>query len=235
MEFKTKISKTKDGKHSIKGNDIVDLIEKRSFVEMIFLLIKGEFPKKEEAELLNSILVAAVENGVAAPSIFISRTVASTGNSMNTALAAGVLSIGEKHGGAVEQIAKILYQGKSAKEIVQDFEGKRIPGFGHKIYKEEDPRTTAIYKKAKELNFSCNSFELAYEIEKEMEEKKGKKIPLNIDGAMAAALLELGFPAEAGKAMFILPRIVGMTAHILEELEQGGSYHRLEEKDIKEE
>ena len=108
MEFRTKISKTKDGKHLIYGKNILDLIDKNSFVDMFFLLIRGELPKKNEAELLNSILVAATEHGVAAPSAFVPRTVASTGNTMNTALAAGVLTIGEKHGGAVEQIAKIM-------------------------------------------------------------------------------------------------------------------------------
>lgn len=235
MEFRTKISKTKDGKHLIYGKDILDLIDKNSFVDMFFLLIKGELPKKNEAELLNSILVAATEHGVAAPSAFVPRTVASTGNTMNTALAAGVLTIGEKHGGAVEQIAKILSSGKSAKEIVNEFEGKRIPGFGHKIYKDGDPRTAVLYKKTKELGFSQKFFDLAFDIEKEIEKRKGKKVPLNIDGAMAAVILELGFPWQAGKAMFIIPRLLGMTAHVLEEMEQGNSYHRLEKEDIKEE
>lgn len=235
MEFRTKISKSKDGKHFIYGKDVVDLIENNSFVDMFFLLIKGELPKKNEAELLNSILVAATEHGVAAPSAFVPRTVASTGNAMNTALAAGVLTIGEKHGGAVEQIAKILSSGKSAKDIVDEFEGKRIPGFGHKIYKDGDPRTAVLYKKTEELGFSKKFFDLAFDIEKEIEERKGKKIPLNIDGAMAAVILELGFPWQAGKAMFIIPRLVGMTAHVLEEMEQGNSYHRLEKDDIKEE
>lgn len=235
MEFRTKISKSKDGKHFIYGKDVVDLIDNNSFVDMFFLLIKGELPKKEEAELLNSILVAATEHGVAAPSSFVPRTVASTGNAMNTALAAGVLTIGENHGGAIEQIAKILSSGKSAKEIVAEFEGKRIPGFGHKIYKDGDPRTEVLSRKTKELGFSHKFFDLAFDIEKEMEEAKGKKIPLNIDGAMAAVMLELGFPWQAGKAMFIIPRLLGMTAHVLEEVEQGNSYHRLSKDDIIEE
>ena len=92
-----------------------------------------------------------------------------------------------------------------------------------------------MYKKTKELGFSQKFFDLAFDIEKEIEERKGKKIPLNIDGAMAAVILELGFPWQVGKAMFIIPRLLGMTAHVLEEMEQGNSYHRLEKEDIKEE
>jgi citryl-CoA lyase len=141
-----------------------------------------------------------------------------------------MLSIGKNHGGAGEAAAELLSSEASAAEIVE--ERKVIPGFGHKIYKDEDPRATAIYQKAKDLGFECTYFDKAYAVERALEEKKGKKIPLNIDGAQAAALLELGFDWRLGEAFFLMGRIVGMSAHVLEELEQKNSYHRLEESDI---
>ena len=122
---------------------------------------------------------------------------------------------------------------KSAKEIVN--ENKIIPGFGHKVYKNKDPRAFAIYKKAKELGFSCKYFNLAYEIEKEISKKKGKKIPLNIDGAIATSMLELNLDLQLGKALFIIPRLVGSAAHILEEYKQKNPYYRLELKNEKHE
>ncbi|MCP6717984.1 MAG: citryl-CoA lyase [Patescibacteria group bacterium] len=234
MKFRTKISQTKDGKHLIRGHELVELIKNHSFSEMIFLLVRGDLPKENEKQLLESILVAAVENGISPPSIFIPRIVASTGNSFNTALASGVLAIGEKHGGAVEKAAQVFGSGKSAEDIVRDFQERKkfIPGFGHKVFKREDPRARAIFEKAKALELSSPYFELAYNIERKIEENKGKKIPLNIDGAMAAGMLQLGFNWKSGKAFFIISRLVGMTAHVLEEFEQGNRYYRLEKEDI---
>ncbi len=234
MQFKTKISKTKDGKHLIRGYDLVDLIKTKSFSEVIFLLLRGDFPKENEKKLLEAMLVAATENGIEAPSIFVPRVVAASGNDAHVALAAGMLAIGEKHGGAAEKAAKFFadHIAETAKAVVEDHKNEIVPGFGHKIYKDEDPRTKALFEKAKELGFLCKYFDFAYEIEKELENKKGKKLPLNIDGALACCMLELEFDVKLGKALFLISRIIGMSAHVLEELQQGNSYYRLEENDI---
>ncbi|MDP2735849.1 MAG: citryl-CoA lyase [bacterium] len=230
MKFRTKISETKDGKHAIRGYDVLELMAKHSFAEVLFLLWRGVLPEEREAKLLETVLVAATENGIESPSVFVPRISSSTGNPMHVALAAGVLSIGERHGGAAEKCAFLLQSGKSARDIVEG--NKIVPGFGHKVYKDEDPRAVLIHKKARELGFSCRHFELAYEVERELKEKKGKKLPLNIDGAMAAAMLELGLDWRYGKALFLIPRMAGAAAHVLEEQEQDNSYHRLEEGDV---
>lgn len=232
MKFKTDISQTKEGKHLIRGYDIVNLIKEHSFAETVFLLLRGDLPKKNEAELLESMLVSALENGIEAPSLYVPRIVAASGNDFQTALAAGMISIGDKHGGAAEKAAELLASGKTAQEIVD--QSKIIPGFGHKVYKDGDPRTKALFEKAKELGFSLKYFTLAQEIEAILAEKKGKKLPLNVDGALACCMLELGFSPKLGKPLFLIARIVGMSAHILEEYQQGNSYYRLEESDITE-
>lgn len=230
MKFKTAISQTKDGKHYIRGQDILELMSNRTFTEVIFLFLRGNMPKKNEQALLEAVLIAATENGIEAPSLFVPRVVAASGNEFHAALAAGMLSIGEKHGGAAEKAAKLFSSGKSAEEIVE--ENKIIPGFGHKIYKDGDPRAGLLYQKSKDLGFSGKYFEIAEEIEKALAEKKGKKLPLNIDGAMACCMLELGLDAKLGKAIFLIGRIVGMSAHILEEYQQGNGYYRLDEDEI---
>ena len=174
------------------------------------------------------MLVASVENGIEAPSLYVPRIVAASGNDFHVALAASCLAIGSKHGGAAEACAMILASDKTTEEIIQGI----VPGFGHKIYKTEDPRATALYNKTKELGFAATYFDKAYAIEKTLETKKGKKLPLNIDGAIAAILLELKLDPRLGKALFMIARIVGASAHILEEMNQKNSYYRLEESDI---
>lgn len=230
MKFKTDISKSEGGQHKIRGYDVIDLMRDHTFTDVLFLLWRGDLPKENEVKLLESVMVASMEHGVSSPSAFVPRVSASVGNPMHVALATGALSIGERHGGAAESCAVLLASDKEAADIVA--ENKIIAGFGHKIYKEEDPRAALLYSKAKELGFTCEYFNKAYDIERELLDKKGKKLPLNIDGAMAACMLEMGFDPRLGKAMFIIPRLIGSASHVLEEYEQSNSYHRLEEDDI---
>jgi citryl-CoA lyase len=230
MKFKTKISKTENGKHQIFGKDVLELMQKHTFTETIFLLLNGSLPNTKQTELLDAVLVACTENGIEAPSIFVPRVVSASGNNFQSALASGMLAIGEKHGGAAEAAAKLFSSGKTAAEIVE--QNKIVPGFGHKIYKDQDPRAELLFKKTQDLGFSGKYFNLAKDIQKEISNSRGKQLPLNIDGALACVLLELGFSLNLGKALFLIGRIVGMSAHILEELEQNNSYYRLDEAEI---
>lgn len=234
MKFRTAISTHRDGKFSVRGKNLLPLIEKNSFVEVLFLLLRGTLPTKKEERMLNILLTAMIEHGVQAPSAFVARTVVSTGNPVNAALAAGILSIGDYHGGAVEQCAKHLQSTETVDTLVDDVlkKGERMPGFGHKQYKDKDPRTEVILHNAKRLGFFGTYASRALEIENILEKKTGKKLPLNIDGAVAAIMLELGFDWRLGKAMFILGRLPGIIAHAHEELVREKPYRRLEDKDI---
>jgi citryl-CoA lyase len=222
MKFRTSISLKQ-----------ASLIGDSSFVQSIFLLLRGKKATKAEGALLDATFVACLDNGIEAPSIYIPRVVLSTGNSMNAALAAGVLSIGDAHGGAAEKATEVFSSKESPEKIVRSYASlkKNIPGFGHKIYKNADPRVVEIFKIAKKSGL-IKYFNKAYKIEKELAKAKGKKIPLNIDGALACVMLELGFDPKLGKAFFIIPRMVGMAAHLLEEDRQNNSYYRLEESDV---
>lgn len=237
MKFRTSISTTTNGQHFIRGISLTELIENRSFAEAVFLLLRGNFPTPEEKTLFEAMLVAAMENGLEAPSIFVPRVVKASGNAFHVALAAGMLAIGERHGGAGEKAAELFVSGKSASEIAAEYmeRGRPIPGFGHKVYKNEDPRAAALYAKAKELGLAGRAFTIAYDLEEEIERRKGKKIPLNIDGAQAACLLELGFDWRLGKALFLMARIVGMSSHVLEETLQDNTFYRLDEEDLRHE
>ncbi|MEX0649592.1 MAG: citryl-CoA lyase [Candidatus Andersenbacteria bacterium] len=229
LDIETSISSNEDGQHSIRGHRIVDLIKQHSLTDTLFLLWREDLPTQNEKMLLEAMMIATVEHGIEAPSIFVPRVVTSTGNAMNVALAASALTVGEKHGGAIEAAARMIANDKSAEEIVAErLEQKQIiPGLGHKVYKEEDPRATALYSKAQALGFSCLFFEKAYKIEEQFREKKGKKLPLNVDGAMAAGMLEVKLDPAYGKALFVISRMVGAAAHVVEELKETKSYRRL--------
>ena len=233
-KWRTKISQHKDGKFYVRGLSLEELIQKHTFTEVIFLLLKGNLPNEKEAKMLDAILVASAEHGIHAPSAFVTRAAASTGNPMNAALAAGILTVGEWHGGAVEKCAQMLQSEKSAEEIVREVikDKEKLAGYGHKAYKDEDPRTVAIFVKAKELGLSQKYIDKAVAIQQEFEKQSGKKLPINIDGAIAAIISELGFDWRLGKAVFALGRMPGMIAHAHEEIVNERPYLRLEEEDV---
>jgi len=129
----------------------------------VYLILKGELPSKAEAALMNAILVSSVDHGASPPSVLGTRTVASGGNSLNAAIAGGVLVIGDSHGGAIEQSAKIMQEWvkkgespeKAAVGLVDWLKEtkKRMPGFGHRLHKT-DPRTAKLFDIAARHGYS---------------------------------------------------------------------------------
>ena len=170
---------------------------------------------------MDAILTACIDHGVTPPSSMASRVVASGGVPLPTAVAAGILSIGDAHGGAIEKGAKFLQEGilrmkkegisigEMAKILVTEAreQNKRILGFGHRIH-SSDPRTKRLFTLATELQIA---------IEKELTLQTGKNLPINVDGAIAAISSDMDFDWRLGKAFFLLGRVAGLTAHVYEE------------------
>ena len=233
-KWKTSIAGIVDGETIIHGYKITDLIDKVNFTDAIVLELKGEMPTEKERAMLDAILISTIDNGMGPPSVTNARNSSSAGNPVQAAVAAGILGVGEYHGGAIEECARLLQLGLSAEKLFEKVvsSGDRIPGFGHKIYKDEDPRATQIFEKAKELGFFGEYCELVKEVEKVMEEKKGKKIVINVDGAIAAVVSDMGFDWRLGKGFFIIGRVVGLIAHIFEETLREKPFRRIPTEEI---
>jgi len=107
-KWKTAITEIKRGEIRVRGYDIREMMEKLSFSDAVFLILKGELPTKEESEMMRAILVSSVDHGVTPPSVLSARSVLSGGNPLNSAVAGGILTIGDVHGGAIERCARIL-------------------------------------------------------------------------------------------------------------------------------
>ncbi len=232
-KWKTSIAGIVDGEVHIHGYKITDLIEKVNFTDAIWLELKGELPTEKERAMLDAILISTIDNGLGPPSITNARNSASAGNPMQASVAAGILGIGEHHGGAIEEAARLLQMGLTAEKLVEKVlsSGDRIPGFGHKVY-TEDPRAKQIFEKAKSLGFFGEYCELAVKVEQVLEAKKGKKIPINVDGAIAAVISDMGFDYRLGKGFFIIGRVVGLVAHIFEEITREKPFRRIADEEI---
>ncbi len=232
-KWKTAISGIIDGEVHIHGYKVTELIDKVGFTDAIWLELKGELPSEKERAMLDAILISTIDNGLGPPSVTNARNSASAGNPMQSAVAAGVLGVGEFHGGAIEECARLLQMGLTAEKLVEKVisAGDRIAGYGHKVY-TTDPRATQIFNKAKELGFYGEHCELAVAVEKVLEEKKGKKILINVDGAIAAVVSDMGFDYRLGKGFFIIGRVVGLVAHIFEEWVREKPYRRISDEEI---
>jgi len=230
MEWKTKITKVEPNHLVTKGYRQEDLIGNIPFSHVVYLLLKNELPSKEHGKMMDAILTACIDHGTTPPSSMASRIVASGGVPLPTAVAAGILSIGDAHGGAIEKGAKFLQDGikrmkeeklsieKIAEILVKESreQKKRILGFGHRVH-TSDPRTKKLFNLADELKISSDHIALSKEIKKELKKQISKDLPINVDGAIAAIISDMGFDHRLGKAFFLLGRVAGLTAHVYEE------------------
>ncbi|KKR29520.1 hypothetical protein A3J17_04235 [Candidatus Curtissbacteria bacterium RIFCSPLOWO2_02_FULL_40_11] len=232
--YRTSITHHVDGKPHVYGYDLTKLAGNKSFTAVIYLILKGEMPDKNSEKMLDGMLTIAIDHGVEPSSTVAARNVYSGGSPLQAAVAAGVLAFGEYHGGAIEESMNTFkkYESEGAKKLNEDFKkkGKRVSGFGHRVY-STDPRTERLIELAKELGFYGKYVKFALEVEKELT-VGSKKLPLNIDGIFAALLLEMGFHPKSGKGFFIIARVPGLVAHVVEESLREKPVRRLTEKEV---
>jgi citrate synthase len=100
--WKTSITKIEPNKIAYKGYRVEELMGRVPFADVVFLLLRGELPSKEQGMLMDAMLVSSIDHGATPPSALAARTVASGGAPLTTAVAAGISSINKHHGGAIE-------------------------------------------------------------------------------------------------------------------------------------
>jgi citrate synthase len=214
----------------LRGYRIDKLMGEISFSDAIYLAIMGDLPTTEVGKMIEAILVSSIDHGATPPSALAARTAASTGASLNAAVACGLLSINRFHGGAIEGCMKMLESAldpesvrkrdfdQIAQEILEEYqqEKKRLPGLGHRLH-TNDPRTQRLFSLADDLNLSGEALDLLQTLKNALD-AKGKKLPINVDGAIAAILVDLGIPSPLANAFFFMARIPGLVAHVHEEL-----------------
>ncbi len=228
--WKTAITKIEPNKVAVRGYPIDQLMGRISFGEMVYLVLKGELPTPEIGKLMDAMLVSSVDHGATPPSALAARTVASGGAPLTTAIAAGIMTINQHHGGAIEGCMKVLLElvaykrekgldaATAAREKMAEFRAQkiRVPGYGHRVH-SDDPRTKRLFALAEEAGVAGEYIEMGQALRAAMHEILGKDLPMNVDGGIAAVLCELGFPPELGNGFFAISRTVGLTAQVHEE------------------
>jgi citrate synthase len=228
--WRTAIANSDETNIWIRGYDIASLMQRASFAELLFLLHRSRLPSAPERRLLEAMLVAVAEHGAGAPSCAAARLAAS-GNrqSLSAAIAAGLLTIGDEHGGAGEACMELIAAGverasnqsvsipQAADQAVVEAVAarRRLPGIGHRVH-TKDPRVEVLFDMAREGGLAGDGVAFVRALEAAARARI-KPLPINIDGALAAVLHDLGFPPAAGQFVFIVGRVAGLTAEVAEE------------------
>lgn len=237
--WRTSIIEMSPGVIRYRGYPVEQLISRRTgLAEMIWLMTRGELPSRAQGALLEAALVSAVDHGPQAPSIAIARMASTCGVGLNGAMASAVNVLGDVHGGAGEQAVELYQaidagagQGLALADAVRGgldafiaANGKVVPGFGHRFH-PVDPRSAPLLALVDEAagrgEVSGRFAAIGRAVEAELAARKGKPIPMNIDGATAVIYAELGFAAPLARGLFCLSRSVGVLAHAWEQAQAG--------------
>jgi citrate synthase len=243
--WSTSIIEMKPGMIRYRGYAVEELIGRVGFAEMVWLLIRGEIPDPHAAKLLEAALVAAVDHGPQAPSIAVARMAITCGVDINNAMASAINILGDVHGGAGEQCVALYHsiaarirrggvkkKDRAAIKIAVQAEMKalakkrisHVPGFGHRFH-PTDPRAPRLLELVDEAVAAGRVGGLfaavGRTVETVLEEQKGRRIPMNIDGATGVVFAELGFAPALCRGLFVLSRSVGVLAHAWEESQSG--------------
>lgn len=216
LKFTTNISGNTPQGIVIRNEKLETLIHEADFVSTFFLSLVGRKPENVEKTILNAILVSAIDHEI------------------NT------------DGGAITDAMSIIQTinedsldiEKACEKLIDSYiaDKKIIPGFGHPVYDNFDPRAKELFDLARKNNLEIQFMNIVKQLEHSLDDKLGykikKKLILNIDGAIAALLLTLGIDPLAGNAIFGLARVAGSISHIVEEQKSGIGARLINEKDV---
>lgn len=217
---------------AVRGRDLCgDLMGGMSFTEFYHFHLTGKAPSADQAFFLDAMLVGLAEHGVT-PSVQAARmTLAAAPESLQGAVAAGIAGAGSVVLGAAEEAGRLLARGvadaagetdsfeTAARRIATEIRAERrpVPGFGHPLHRPDDPRATRLLALAHERGAAGDHTRFLEILAPVVNDVWQRSLPININGAIAAIMLDLEFPMEALRGVPILARTAGLLGHLYEE------------------
>jgi citrate synthase len=221
------ISRAYPERVEVRGRDLTgDLMGRVGFTAYFHLLLTGNEPTDEQLEFLDLMLVAIAEHGLMPSNVAARMTLAADPESLQGAVAAGILGAGPLLLGTSAACARLLSgalgAGTTADEVARGLHtaGERVPGFGHPVHRPLDPRAERILELADARAVSGPNVAFARELRDAVAATWGKPVPMNVSMPIAAVLLDLGFPVAAVESVPILARTASLLAHLAEERER---------------
>jgi citrate synthase len=229
--WRTALTHVEPNRILIRGYPVDEAMGRVSFAEAVYLILVGELPTPAIGRLMEALLVSSIDHGTTPPSTVAARSVATTGATLRACVAAGILGFGKYHGGDIETCMLCFEEGVSAvrqgasyqeaaRRLVDRYRDRPgpVPGFGHRIH-SHDPRAARLFQMALELELDGPYANLARAVERELNEGRSddERLPINVDGAIAAVCADIGLDPMMGNALFIISRVPGLIAQAHEE------------------
>ncbi len=216
----------------VRGRDLTELLGKVSLGDFAFLELKGRLPTEPESRVFNAIAITLVEHGMTPSAIAARLTYFGAPEAMQAAVAAGLLGMGDRFGGSVEDAARMLQEslaqaapGADLRAIANRLVGERkerrevIAGLGHPVHKPIDPRTPKLFALAADNGLSGRHVALMELVSEEASRSYGRPLPVNATGAIGAIASELEIPWRVCRGLAVMARAIGLVAHIQEEID----------------
>ena len=219
---RSRIARAYPERVEVRGRDLTgELMGRLTFTEYFHLLLTGREPSDDERFFLDLLLVAIAEHGLMPSNVAARLTLAAEPESLQGAVAAGILGAGSVVLGASEACARLLERGGDPRAVASEIRaaGGRVPGFGHPVHTPVDPRAERILELADARGVSGANVAFARGLRGAVQEAWGRPLVMNVAMAIAAVWLDLGYPASTVKAVPILARTAGLLAHLAEERE----------------
>lgn len=234
MPIRTDIGYTTPDTIWVRGRNLsTEVIGKLDFVEMIWLLTFGRAPEPREKNMVNLLLVTAADHGLTPSAITARLTWLGAPESLQGAVAAGLLGAGNNFLGTVQNVSEMLLREAApladdaddaavrerAAQVVREHRAARksVPGIGHPIHVDGDPRVPTLMAVAKDNGYFGRHWRLALAITDVLREDHGRHLPLNAAGANGAVLADMGLDPLLGRGLALIGRAAGLVAHVYEE------------------
>jgi len=226
-QLSTRIATATPTDITIRGKSLVgELIGALTFTEMACFQILGRVPTAGETAAIDACLVALMEHGLTPSAIAARLTYGTAPESLQGAVAAGLLGVGDRMVGTVEGCAALLARIAAASDpaaeadaVVAEHRAARraVPGVGHPIHVPDDPRTPALFAIARARGIAGRHVAAAHELSRAVDAAVGRHLTLNATGAIAAVLADCGVPTEIMRGFALIARCAGLVGHLLEE------------------
>ncbi|GAA5233290.1 citryl-CoA lyase [Verticiella sediminum] len=234
MTVSTEIGYTTPDAIHVRGRDLArDILGKLDFVDMLCVLNWGREPEPREKAMLNLCLVTAADHGLTPSAMSARLTWSGAPESLQGAVAAGLLGAGDRLLGTAEKAARLYAEhaaaledacsdeqlAASARALVQACraQSRGVPGVGHPIHVNGDPRVPVLASVSRENGYYGRHWRLAVAVAEALGQALGRPMPLNAAGATGAIIADMGLDPAFARGLALVGRTAGLVAHVLEE------------------
>jgi citrate synthase len=231
--LKTRLGRAEGDRVLVRGHDLTgELLGTTTFADMVGLILLDRQPTPAEARMLDALLVVLVEHGLVKPVVAARFVYSNAPESLQAAVAASLLGAGSRHLGSSEWAARYLQEalGSAAADeplaavadrVVDEHDARRerVAGIGHRTHPGGDPRAVRLLEIARETGTYGRHCELLELVAAEAGRRRGRPLPPNVTGAIAAIASDLGFRWQITRAFALIGRTLGALGHIQEEMD----------------